>query len=270
LTPAEIDPVPAKAILDVPTPPAITIATADDLPWIYHLQRKFAHALGWIPKAGMQQPIDNGRILLAHENDAPAGFIYHKQLHGEPHIRSIVQAAVAMDAQRRHHGLAVLDKIRLNSSEDVIQCWCAEELEANQFWHAAGFVPIAIRDPENVRGRRLILWRQPLTAIGKTLLTDTPKRVGPTAAKPKKLVMLTAEQTVAITQETPQDLQAALAKIQIAHPTTSLELNVQELLHLYTTAKTHPKLQHVAAEIAEAIAEQLAATSPTVTVPRRP
>jgi hypothetical protein len=235
----------------------LSIAVAEDLPWIYTLQRRFARALGWIPKEAMQEPITQQRIILASENGDPAGFLFHKALHGEPHVHTIVQAAVAMDAQRRHHGLAALNQLEQSIDEDLLQCWCAEELESNAFWFCAGFEPIAIRDPKNCRGRRLILWRKALTETGKVLITDEPLRAGPQAARPRNMVMLTPEQRVSITAETPEAVQEALAKIHIDYPARKVEVTVDGLVTAYAAIKSNPALAHLAGQVAAQIAEEM-------------
>jgi hypothetical protein len=102
-------------------------------------------------------------------------------------MRSITQAAVAMDAQRRHHGLALLSRIESESRAMgllAIQACCAVGLESNEFWHTAGFRPIVHMRPRNIRGREIICWRKPLTAQVPIWFAMPPKYAGYVGAKP--------------------------------------------------------------------------------------
>ena len=91
-------------------------------------------------------------MRIAEENDDAAGYILSRpKLRWQPAMRSITQAAVAMDAQRRHHGLALLARIEQESRSAgllAIQACCAVGLDSNDFWRAAGFLPIVhMRQP---------------------------------------------------------------------------------------------------------------------------
>jgi hypothetical protein len=235
------------------TPTEIRLATDEDLPWCVHLHKQFAYALGFIPKTGMANAIAAGHVTLATEETEPAGYLLSRRLHGEPHIHSIVQAAVAMDAQRRHHGLAALVELEARAGTDLLQCWCAEDLESNAFWCAAGFLAAGIRNPENVRSRKLILWRKPLTPLGAVRLGERPKRAGPHAARPKNLIILTADQRAKIQTEPPAEAIRILQQLGREHPATNVTIDVAELLRVYRLAQADPELRHVAKEIEEAI-----------------
>jgi ribosomal protein S18 acetylase RimI-like enzyme len=228
-------------------------ATATDLTWCLELHRRFAHALGFIPKAGMERAIQAGHIAMAEENDQAAGYLLSRRMHGEPHVHSIVQAAVAMDAQRRHHGLAALQHLERNAAADIVQCWCAEDLEANAFWLAAGFQPIALRNPENVRGRNLVLWRKPLTPTGAIRLAEPPRRAGPRAARPKNMIVLSAEQRATIETEPPSAVLTTLTRLGLTLPRTLHQVDVEQLLAAYRAAVATGSQQQLATEIYNAI-----------------
>jgi hypothetical protein len=235
------------------TPTRIRPATIADLDWCVHLHRQFAYALGFIPKAGMEKALGANHVTLAEENGEPAGYLLHRTLHGEPHIHSIVQAAVAMDAQRRHHGLAALVELERSAGTDLLQCWCADDLESNAFWHAAGFLAVGLRNPENVRSRNLILWRKPLTPLGTVRIAERPKRAGPHAARPKNLLMLTDDQRARVQIEPPAEAIRTLQQLGKDHPTTNLAISVPDLIRVYRLAIADPQLHHVAREIEDAI-----------------
>ncbi|HUD74985.1 MAG TPA: GNAT family N-acetyltransferase [Terracidiphilus sp.] len=169
----------------------LRIATAHDIRFIDSLQKKFARAVGFLPKIAIEHYTEQGSIRLALENDDPAGYILSKpHLIWQPAMRSITQAAVAMDAQRRHHGLALLKQIEAESRAAgliAIQACCAVGLESNEFWHAAGFRPIVHMTPSNARGREVICWRLPLTKKLPLWFIEPPARAGWRAAKPQSV-----------------------------------------------------------------------------------
>jgi hypothetical protein len=86
-----------------------------------------------------------------------------------------------MDAQRRHHGLALLKNIEAEAVADgllAIQACCAVGLESNDFWRAAGFLPIAHLTPETKSAREIICWRKPLTTKLPIWFAMLPERSG--------------------------------------------------------------------------------------------
>jgi N-acetylglutamate synthase-like GNAT family acetyltransferase len=163
-------------------------ATVSDLTFIDSLQKKFARAVGFLPKIALENYTGRGHIRLAIENGDPAGYILSKpHLAWRPEMRSITQACVAMDAQRRHHGLALLKQIEAESRAAgliAIQACCAVGLESNEFWAAAGFRPIVHMTPSNARDREVICWRLPLVKKLPLWFIDMPRRAGWRAAKP--------------------------------------------------------------------------------------
>jgi N-acetylglutamate synthase-like GNAT family acetyltransferase len=142
-------------------------ATVADTRYLRHLQRKFSDALGFLPTAAIDWYAESGNVAIAEENGEPAGYLLGRPaLNWQPLLRPIYQAAVAMDAQRRHHGLALLRTVEAAAEaagQTGLQANCAAGLEANEFWHAAGFIPICYLTPLNCRTRPLICWRKPLT-----------------------------------------------------------------------------------------------------------
>lgn len=161
---------------------AVRPARRRDLPMMRHLQAKLAHAIGYMPPAGVDVALESGWIQTATYNDDEAGFILSRpQLKCSPTLRPIIQSAVHFDLQRRHVGLALLDAVAEQAIADGMEgitCWCAEELEANAFWKAAGFIHVGTRDPHNARNRKLNLWRLALKFPFQTTLVGRPSRAG--------------------------------------------------------------------------------------------
>lgn len=163
-------------------------ATLNDLKFVDSLQKKFAGAVGFLPRVAMENLLEAGHIRLALENDDGAGYLLSRpRLRWQPLMRSITQTAVAMDAQRRHHGLALLKRIESEAVAGgilAIQACCAVGLESNSFWIAAGFIPIVHMTPQNVRGREIICWRKPLTSVVPAWFAMPPKLAGHRAKRP--------------------------------------------------------------------------------------
>jgi len=174
--------------LPMPELSQIRIATERDLKFIDSLQKKHANAVGFLPKIAIETLVNQGAMRIAGENDDPAGYILSRpRLRWQPLMRSITQAAVAMDAQRRHHGLALLSQIASESRAAglvAIQACCAVGLDSNEFWRAAGFMPIVHMRPQNVRGREIICWRLPLTTTLPIWFALPPRLAGHRAMTP--------------------------------------------------------------------------------------
>lgn len=150
-----------------PTADVIT-ATAADVDFVVALQKKFTHELGFLPKGAIQWYAENARIRLAQENDDNAGYLLGRaRFKWQPLMRPITQAAIAMDARRRHLGLslvaAVVEEARL-AGQVAVQAMCAADLESVEFWRAAGFSEIGRYSPTNTRARQMICFRNSLTA----------------------------------------------------------------------------------------------------------
>jgi ribosomal protein S18 acetylase RimI-like enzyme len=169
-------------VAPVRAPARLSRATLTDLKFIDSLQKKFGRSLGFLPTEALTVNLEAGNVDLAMENDEPAGYLLCRpRLAWQPLLGSIVQAAVCMDAQRRHHGLALLLQVEeraRNAGQIALQANCAIGVEANEFWQAAGFKPIAHLTPATVSGREIICWRKPLTRHLPSWFTMLPKQAG--------------------------------------------------------------------------------------------
>lgn len=163
-------------------PPPLRIASPADTSFVLDLQKRWTNALGFLPTAAIDWYISNGRVLLSDDNGDNAGYLLGRSsLRCQPHVQPITQAAVAFDAQRRSHGLRLVEGLATAAAaagRQILQCWCRVDLDANAFWRAAGFVPIGIRRPHNVRGQPLILWRRPIATITAETLVTLPTLAG--------------------------------------------------------------------------------------------
>lgn len=164
----------------------IRTATAADSLFVRDLQKKYSNQLGFLPFAAVDECIDGGCVRLATENNDPCGYVLaRRRLRCAPHVCPIVQAAVCLDARRRRHGLALVEAVCQDAWVDgrtIVQCWCRDDLDAVDFWDAAGFDLIAERDPRSARGRPLLLFRKALPGCEPASLDVLPRRSGWTAS----------------------------------------------------------------------------------------
>jgi GNAT superfamily N-acetyltransferase len=169
-------------IAPTPTVGVLSRATPADLAFVDSLQKKFGRSLGFLPTAALEKNLEAGNVDLCLENGDPAGYLLCRPvLSWQPGLSSIVQAAVCMDAQRRHHGLALLLKVEERARERgqvAMQANCAVGVEANEFWAAAGFKPIAHLTPATKSQREIICWRKPLTRKLPAWFTTLPAKAG--------------------------------------------------------------------------------------------
>ena len=171
----------SRPFLSLPTPRvpvSVRPATARDLPFIDALQKKQSKQVGFMHAATLRGKLDLGHVLIAETGNlkpecpetadpefrfqrsgfsALAGYLigcdrYFKrddvgvvyQINVEPgHRRSFVAAALlAAQFERSAYGCR------------LYCCWCAQDIEANRFWEAMGFVPLAFRTGSRTRGAK--------------------------------------------------------------------------------------------------------------------
>lgn len=127
-----------------------------------HLARQDYEAVGFIPRPRLQAYEEAGQILVETENDEPCGVLVFGN--GWPTLR-IYQAIIQYDARRREHGLNLVARIVEEAKArecSAISLWCADDLAANDFWKAAGFLMTGHREGGAWRGRRHIRWTLPV------------------------------------------------------------------------------------------------------------
>lgn len=97
------------------------------------------HALGFLPAATLAAYVEAERVRYAFENGEPCGYI----IAGPPKPKQIIyQTCISYDARRRENGLSLVQEIiaAANAAKvERLSLHCAADLEANEFWKAAGF-----------------------------------------------------------------------------------------------------------------------------------
>jgi len=147
-----------------------------DVEFIKKLQRVFCEEVGFIPTSKIIDSLEKNKVLTGDLNSQEAGFLlFEPFLFCQPTTAIIVQAAVNMEAQRQLVGLTLVEnlceKLKADGRE-IIQASCLENLEANDFWRAAGFTAVARRPGGKKRKKDVIIWRKQLCVFGN--LTNLP------------------------------------------------------------------------------------------------
>lgn len=162
-SPADLTPIP----LPPAAPDRLIQGKPSHLKMVIDLQKKFSNQLGFLPKVAIEQYLEKGLTGIAIENGEPCGYVLGRpSFRYQRQLRPITQAAVYMDAQRRHHGLALVDAVCRRALADgqlAVQASCAADIEAVEFWMTAGFLPIHDRELPNARGRQIIVFRRLIT-----------------------------------------------------------------------------------------------------------
>ncbi len=140
------------SIQKLPAPAAsnVTVRPANlaDVPFIDALQKKTGDALGFMATSWIEGKIAKEKVLIAESNASPVGYVmgadrYFKR----DEVGIVYQLAVAKSHQRSLVGISLLKALFDASAYGcrLYSCWCAQDLAANQFWEACGFVPLAFR-----------------------------------------------------------------------------------------------------------------------------
>ncbi len=128
--------------------PLVRLATLADLAYIVELAKRETDTIGFIPRAGYVQCIQDRRVLLVEENGQEAGFCYWTQ--GE--LAHVIQIAVQDDARRLRLGQALIAEVDRQACAGIsLRCWGT--LPANDFWRALGFTRLGTDYTPNARGR---------------------------------------------------------------------------------------------------------------------
>lgn len=126
---------------------------AADVRYAECLMRKNYDAVGFLPRPRLEWYAERGQLWLQYENGEPCGYLVFGN--GWPVLR-VYQCCIQTDARRAHQAADLVRRLITWATArtcSAIMLWCADDLEANFFWRAMGFVRHATRDNGNRRGR---------------------------------------------------------------------------------------------------------------------
>lgn len=136
----------------------IVIPRGTMVKYVVDLARKNSEAISFIPKPRLEEYADSGQLLIETENDDPCGFLIFGNTFP---ILKIYQACIQYDARRIYHGFNLLRRLIIYAEHygfTAISLYCADDLEANQFWQSAGFQFAGQRLGGHRRGRMHNRW----------------------------------------------------------------------------------------------------------------
>ncbi|MEM1013264.1 MAG: hypothetical protein AAGI46_13725 [Planctomycetota bacterium] len=177
-------------MLPVP-PPSCALSfrqgALEDIPFMDALQKEQRHAVGFFRYQQFVDHIEAGGVLIAESlkqeakslkdqsgvdsesssfklpsssfpssASTPLGYIIHRDRYlKRDELGVVFQLNVRSDVQRGYVGAALLQAAFERSAYGcrLYCCWCAQDLAANRFWEAMGFVPLAYR--AGGKGRKL-------------------------------------------------------------------------------------------------------------------
>ena len=219
-TPAAPTPLPAPRV-----PVTVRPATAADLPFIDALQKRHTHMVGWMPLRQLEGKVAAGQVLVAEsmQNDecrmmneeqagnqppSPSSFsIHHSAFCISPSplgyaiaadrymkredVGIVYQLNVAPGARRGLVGAALLRAVFARAAYGcrLFCCWCAQDIEANHFWEAMGFVPLAYRAGSRGKGRTHVFWQRRIRAGDTTTPYWFPSQTGGGSIREDRLVL---------------------------------------------------------------------------------
>jgi hypothetical protein len=166
------------------TPIAIRPAHLGDLAFIDRLQKMHSKMVGWMPTKQLEGKIAAGHVLVAEEagsgqraagsNSEEVGSrqraVGSAEAHSQPTAYGLpptaIGYAIARDQYFKRDDVGIIYQLNVlpNYQRGLIGahllkavfdraaygcrlfcCWCAQDLAANRFWEAMGFVPLAFR-----------------------------------------------------------------------------------------------------------------------------
>jgi hypothetical protein len=160
--------VPALIVPQARVPISIRPAVLSDVPFMDSLQKMHTKMVGFMPTAQFEGNIKANRVLIAEEiadNGArePIGYCLGADRYFKhDDVGIIYQMNVKPGRQRSLVG-AMLLKAQFERSAygcKLYCCWCAQDIAANKFWEAMGFVPLAFRTGSASKSRIHIFWQK--------------------------------------------------------------------------------------------------------------
>jgi GNAT superfamily N-acetyltransferase len=165
----------SEELIQSPLPPppvkenvAVRVAIASDLPFIDSLQKQHAKQVGWMPTAQLEGKVRLGHVIVAEDEAGhPAGYSIGTDQYFKRDDVGIIYQMNVVPGRRRSLVGATLVKAMFDRAAygcRLFCCWCAQDIEANHFWEALGFVPLAFRAGSREKGRVHIFWQRRIRA----------------------------------------------------------------------------------------------------------
>lgn len=133
------------------------ITPKDAVSQICLLMKRDYESLGFLPRGGVEEAWNEGRVILQKEGREIYGYLLHGPIR-PGYAVNIVQTYIDVDARRLGAGriafFELIDKAKRGMAVRI-RLRCAEELPSNLFWLAMGCRHVATVNPNNQRRRAL-------------------------------------------------------------------------------------------------------------------
>jgi hypothetical protein len=150
------------------SPVSIRPAAMSDLPFIDSLQKLHSKQVGWMPTKQLEERIKAGHVLLAEdEATTRIGYCIACDRYMKREDCGIIYQMNVLPGRQRGFVGATLLKAQFERSAygcRLYCCWCAQDIAANRFWEAMGFIPLAYRAGSREKGRVHIFWQRRIRA----------------------------------------------------------------------------------------------------------
>jgi hypothetical protein len=201
--------IPAAAAAAAPVAADVSVrqATDDDIPFIDALQKRHRKQVGFMSRGQLEGKIAAREVLVA-EGPLPEGPLPDPLPGGEggrrvgyvigtdryfkhDDVGIVYHLNVAPGAQRGFVGATLLKAMfdRAAYGCKLFCCWCAQDIEANRFWEAMGFVPLAYRAGSEKKSRVHIFWQKRIRAGDTTTPWWFPSQTTGGAIREDRLVL---------------------------------------------------------------------------------
>jgi hypothetical protein len=209
-------------IIPIPrSPVTVRVATPADLPFIDSLQKRHSKQVGWMPMKSLEGKVSAGEVLIAEEvtghsslvtcgrlperegpasdkgqvtsdTDVRVGYVIAADRYMKrDDVGIIYQMNVVPTHQRGLIGATLLRAQFERSAYGcrLYCCWCAQDLAANRFWEAMGFVPLAFRAGSRDKGRVHIFWQRRIRAGDATTPWWYPSKTNGGSIREDRIVL---------------------------------------------------------------------------------
>jgi hypothetical protein len=204
-------------------PVVIRVGELRDVPFMDGLQRMHTKMVGFFPTAQFEGNIKQGRVLIAEEmiedggskiEDGAEGSLRSSIVNPLPSIRTPIGYCIAADRYFKHDDVGIIYQMNVKPGRQrslvgamllkaqfersaygckLYCCWCAQDIAANKFWEAMGFVALAFRTGGTASGKKParmhIFWQKRIRAGDETTPWWFPGETTGGAIKENRIVL---------------------------------------------------------------------------------
>ena len=148
----------SSSVVLPPTNVTVRPGVLSDVPFMDSLQKLHTRQVGWMPTAQFEGKIALGHVLVAEDlTGKPVGYCVGNDRYFKRDDVGIIYQMNVLPGRHRKLVGATLLKAQFERSAygcKLYCCWCAQDIAANQFWEAMGFVALAFRTGSRTRGAK--------------------------------------------------------------------------------------------------------------------